>query len=436
MKVLFSPVGGTDPISLSNMRDGSLLHICRVYQPDVVYLYMSKEILDYHQKDNRYLYCLEKLGETTGFKPDIHIIERPDLIDVYDFNFFYNEFQMIISTIYAGMNDEDEMIYNISSGTPAMKSGLLVLCTLGEYPGKMVQVTTPGKKMNVHIHEGYDVASLWELNEDNDEELFKNRCQEVTCPSLSNIKKEEIIKKHLSVYDYQAAFDVAGTMPSEDTKDYLDLLEMGERRALLDFSNTDKIMRKRGIDCLPVKTSNERKYFEYALTVQIKLKRNEYADFIRAITPLIVDLFELILRKQFRIEINDYCSMRDNNRRWDEYKMTGTEVDRILNADFFNFKYGFVYSVHLKALILHYSQNQRLSELAEDLRHIEENIRNIAAHEIVSITEETIKQQTGFTASQIMEKIKGLFDFTGMNIKREYWNSYDEMNRMIIERIN
>lgn len=30
-RVLFSPIGGTDPIS--NCRDGAMLHICRVYKP-------------------------------------------------------------------------------------------------------------------------------------------------------------------------------------------------------------------------------------------------------------------------------------------------------------------------------------------------------------------------------------------------------------------
>lgn len=54
MTVLFSPVGGTDPIS--NERDGALLHICRIYKPDIVYLYMSKEMLEFHKKDNRYLF--------------------------------------------------------------------------------------------------------------------------------------------------------------------------------------------------------------------------------------------------------------------------------------------------------------------------------------------------------------------------------------------
>ena len=44
-KILFSPVGNTDPIKYFS--DGSMIHIARVYQPDVIYLYLSKEILKY-----------------------------------------------------------------------------------------------------------------------------------------------------------------------------------------------------------------------------------------------------------------------------------------------------------------------------------------------------------------------------------------------------
>ena len=43
---LFSPVGNTDPIKY--LYDGSMLHICRVYKPDVVYLYLSKEMWENH----------------------------------------------------------------------------------------------------------------------------------------------------------------------------------------------------------------------------------------------------------------------------------------------------------------------------------------------------------------------------------------------------
>ena len=52
-KILYSAVGMTDPIS--NFRDGSLLHICRIYKPDRVYILMSREVIKHHNEDNRYI---------------------------------------------------------------------------------------------------------------------------------------------------------------------------------------------------------------------------------------------------------------------------------------------------------------------------------------------------------------------------------------------
>lgn len=58
-KILFSPVGNTDPIRYN--KDGSMLHICRVYKPDVVYLYLSQEMAENQKKDGRYTTALRFL---------------------------------------------------------------------------------------------------------------------------------------------------------------------------------------------------------------------------------------------------------------------------------------------------------------------------------------------------------------------------------------
>ena len=42
MKVLFSPIGNSDP--WSNDRDGAMLHIVRHYQPDIVVLFFTESI--------------------------------------------------------------------------------------------------------------------------------------------------------------------------------------------------------------------------------------------------------------------------------------------------------------------------------------------------------------------------------------------------------
>ena len=437
--ILFTPVGGTDPISLNNYHDGSILHICRFYKPDKVILYMSKEMLDFQEKDDRYRYCLDRLAKMQDRSMIYEIIERRELTKVHEFDYFYEDFRKVISHIYETMDDSDTLLLNVSSGTPAMKSGLLVLQTLGEFPAKVIQVATPVGKLNEQIHEGYDVETLWGLDEDNLEGA-QNRCKEIQCPTLSKIKKEEIIKKHIFVYDYQAALDVTDSLPAEQTAQYRDLIYLAARRVLLDFVNVDKTIQKTNFQCLPVRSSSQRKYFEYACNMEIRLKKKENVDFIRSVTPLIVDLFELILKKRCHIKIDDYCrlSTRDGkgHRRWSMQQLKDTTVLKILNDGFAGkFNGQDISSKHLKVLIERLDTDQHLIELVRDVRSVEDNVRNLAAHQIISVTEEKIQKLTGFSSDKIMEMIKELFNYTGINIKKEYWDSYDEMNKIIISKM-
>lgn len=438
--ILFTPVGGTDPISASNCYEGAVLHICRYYKPDKVILYMSREMLENQEKDNRYLYCLERLEKLQSRTIEYEIVERRELSNVHEFDYFYEDFRAIIQNIYASMKEGDSLLLNISSGTPAMKSGLLVLQTIGEFPATLIQVATPEKGMNEHIHKGYDVETLWDLNQDNLPDA-KNRCKEITCPSLKKIKQEEIIKKHIEAYDYNAALSVTETMKQEDVRKYRSIIELASRRVLLDFAGVDKIARQTGFDCIPVKASSDRKLFEYALNMDVRLKRGEYVDFIRAITPLLVDLFELVLKKQCGVDINDYCEVKKykkvSRRQWSESKLQKTEVKQVLDKAFQGkFNGTDIYAVHLKYLIDHFSDNSTLKELVEKLRSVEEQIRNDAAHDVISVTEETIIQKTGFTSTKIMQMIQNIFYYTGISVKKEYWKSYDEMNMRILKEID
>lgn len=168
-KILFSPIGGTDPIKYE--RDGSMLHICRHYLPDVVYLYMSSEMLYYHEKDNRYVSSIEWLGNFLGHKFEVHLIERPELRNAHEYDVFYEDFREEIGKIEKGMEPGDELLLNMASGTPAMKSSLMVIATFAEYRFKAIQVSSPQKGMNEKYEnrKDYDGEINCELNEDNDE---------------------------------------------------------------------------------------------------------------------------------------------------------------------------------------------------------------------------------------------------------------------------
>ena len=388
-----------------------------------------------HSKDNRYLYCLDRLAEQQGTSFNTELIERPDLYDVQLFDEFYQDFRQIIHKIADDMDETDTLLLNISSGTPAMKSGLLVLATLGEYPCRLIQVRTPVKRMNQHKHDkDYDVKALWELNEDNEAD-FENRCQEVQCPTLSLIKQEEIIKKLILSYDYFAAREVCDMLPESVSSSYRPWLDLACTRLHLDFAAMNLLDKELNSDCLPIKSKDKQEYFEYTLNLSIKLKKKEYTDFIRAITPLIVDLFKLILKHECNIDINEYIT----DKRWDKLKLKkkNKELDDFLNNSFGgDFHYNEVYSVQLLRIIEHYSNNQKLISLTGSLRNIEANVRNKAAHEIISLSEERIKKLTGGKDSEeILKMLKEALKYTGIGISAEDWNSYDLMNEKILHKI-
>ena len=90
--------------------------------------------------------------------------------------------------------------------------------------------------------------------------------------------------------------------------------------------------------------------FEYTLILDLKVKRGEYADFLRAITPLSVDLLEMVLAEFCDIDITKYYK-RKAFREWDEQKMSGTEILRLAQGSYSYFRYGPVYSGALNNIL-------------------------------------------------------------------------------------
>lgn len=58
-------------------------------------MYMSKEMLVNQEKDDRYRYCLNKLCELQNRKMACEIIERRELTNVHEFDFYYEDFQKL-----------------------------------------------------------------------------------------------------------------------------------------------------------------------------------------------------------------------------------------------------------------------------------------------------------------------------------------------------
>lgn len=450
MNILFSPLGGTDPINKSDLTDGSMLHICRYYHIDKVYLYMTKEIVDRHNKDDRYRFYINKLAEEQNRSIQCEIIEAPYMVDVQKYDPFYPEFIDQIEKIIREKDDDDRLYINVSSGTPAIKGALLVLQNIKEYDCEIIQVSTPKRSIN---KQDEDLIPFWKDNMSKEEQnrldgiykdgdKFKGRCEKVGIPELSRLRQEDTIKKLVTEYDYVAALAVAKSMEKHLTTNYISELRYAANRYNLQMKKVDNEYQKEGFDFTPVKEEKERKLFEYTLCLEIKMKRMEFIDFIRGITPIIVDMFECILESKGGVSIDQYCYTDTNKvRKWSTKKIeriipeVGNSIKNIVESGYRKstgnkdtYYWNFTKSAEFVYLIDGIIKDNELTNLVNELRRVEKEVRNIAAHDIVALDSNDIKNRTGFTPVQIMDKIKKLFNYTNFGIKPEYWDSYDDMN--------
>lgn len=429
--ILFSPLGLTDPIS--NFRDGAMLHICRYFPIDKVYLYMSKEVYEYHLHDNRYLYCLEKLGETVGRKIEAELIVKDNLEDVHVFDYFIDEFRGIIAELHS--KDSQAQVYlNVSSGTPAMKSALQILAAFREFDMIPVQVGTPERHSNPHAEEkvNYNPEEQWECNEDNS--ITENRCTISANVSFLMQIKKQMLSELINKYDYAGSNTLAATMKNSLDPAALELIDGAEKRSGLDYNGAKKAFSGHGIKVLETEQSNFAPVTEYLLALDIKVRRREFADFLRGLTPLLADIFELILLK-LGFSVNSFTyTTHAGVRKWSEDKLKQrTDILDALN-DKYNgcFRSGDINSDSMLEIIRELSADDRLIKNCSDLRGAEKKTRNLAAHEIITVNDEWIKKCTGFSASELIKELRVLLDYTDIHVGREFFFSYDRMNECII----
>lgn len=447
-KILFSSIGGNDPVSSATEYDGSALHICRWYKPDEVHLYLSAEMIKRHKRDDRYRYCINKIAKMYNYEIKIILHNREDLIEVQYYDYYYKDFGKIIGNIESTMTSDDVLLANVASGTPAMKSTLLFLATLSNYKFIPIQVSTPSGCINTHFGKDddiYDVEYYWNSNKDNLSNS-KNRCKEVECPNLVNVIKKNIIERHLCEYDYAAALRLADDIKDDISERAYRFLELAVARQQLDLKKVNNISKELDIDLIPVKDSNKINIVEYTLTLDLKIKRKEYGDFIRAISPLLTDVFEMLAKTNCKLNLRkNYWVKRKNIWIWSQSRLMssseGKEILNILNQEFE--KEGFkdkkpVNAGNLKPILVYYLKDGSLTSKVKLLREVESFIRNMAAHEIISITDDNISALFGekITISQIYNAIKSLVIALNVSSGDDVWNSYDIMNNLIIDEIH
>ena len=286
MKILISAVGTTDPIS--NNHDAALLHIARNYRPDKIVLVYSQEMLVKQDLINKVLLSIE------GYNPIIEIdstILNND--EVFLFDKMYEVMWLIVQKY---TNDDDEIILNLSSGTPQIISALFALNRINDYNTQAIQVATPKKGANREYKPLTDseIDALIVENQDNSldfvDRSIKDKSEKFT---------QALVKRHLrsliASFDYQAAEAII------NRKEYNKLLSKKRiayiREKLNDFS---RVFKNQSIlsDILsfPLDDS-QKKALNYYLMIDVLKEREHIADVLIKAKSLAEFVIEETIKK-------------------------------------------------------------------------------------------------------------------------------------------
>lgn len=428
--ILFSYIGNTDPMSTKNYHDGPLLHIIRNYKPDVVYLYLSKEMVDFHHNENRYRPFLDAMSTKIGKDFEVIYIEKPELDNPQIFDIYFNEIRKIFQEIKIKYPN-DKIIANVSSGTPAMKSSIQTLIPFLGFEVVPIQVLTPEK--GTHDTPKNVVIDYWELNEDN--EVNSKRCVELSNLNLNYELKADLIRNLISKYDYMAAYDIAITLDDLINPKVVELLRVQKIRMALGFddvlSSLKFVKRK---ELMYIEKKDSRNIYEYFLMWESQANNKAYGSFIVGMSPLIAAVQKAVLENYSRGKVKI-----DTSGKWESC---------ILNDELQSIKDNFNRTNNYQNKYNSYELNymiQKLSTVPSNikmlcalLRSVENKARNTAAHQIVSVTRDSIIKDTGISPNDIKNTMWDLICELVPEVKASpaiYRNIYNSINNEIVRLI-
>ena len=339
MKVLFTCVGKSDPLTIFEnnvIYDAAYMQIARYHCPDKIYFYMSKEICEFDEIDNRYEKSIMLLNRHLNTKIETYKIKRPELIDVQRFDEFYDDFENIINEIIIENGKDVEILCNVSSGTPAMKATLQILAALSKYKLTPIQVDDPTKgkwQRDVDL-KNYDLDFYWELNSDND--INEDRTYFSKNDKFNFKIQKELLVNLIKSYDYEAAYDLVNSYKYRIDKNVIDLIKFSLDRYNLD---TKEILKSPNKSLLPYLDEEQAKIFEYGLWLKVKIEKGEILDFVRGITPFLYEICKYALNNICKINITKYCSKDRRGvmyltRQLMDKDSQGEELLNILDSEF------------------------------------------------------------------------------------------------------
>lgn len=270
MRVLFTPVGDTDPVR--GYHDGGMLHILRHYAPvDRVFVFLTKEMEDKETESGCYTKGIQKVAPQCKIEfirsgiTEPHIYERLTVLQ----DVFQEKYEQY---------PNEEWLLNLSSGTPQMKS-VMSLIGLDHPQVKAIQVFSPAKGSNNKSHPEKTpemLEMLYHFNDD-DDPSSSNRCNE---PELSLLKKHSVKMQIISLvnnYEYEGALQLLKQNRSLFSDISEKLLKHAVHRRNLMWRDANKIISSYKGNPLISKAGDFEEFFR---VMELRQRKKQLPEFI------------------------------------------------------------------------------------------------------------------------------------------------------------
>lgn len=439
-RILYSCIGTTDPVR--GMKDGGLMHIMRFYRPEKVYLFLSAEIAQRDQEDDRinktFTFIRENWG---GYAPAVVRFET-GIEDPSDMDILLDPMNALLQRVMTE-NPNCEVLLNLSSGTPQMQIILAQMALDSRYPTLGIQIKNPERQSGTAERTNtkrYPVDEALGLNED-EEPGAVNRC---CIPKMIAVRREAVrnqLCSLLSQRDYSAIGQMGAELPANITRlaRHLDyrcrfLLNDAEKEAV----GLSGMGLQAGPGSYPYPVYEMIEYFAMLKNL-VYLKR--YTDFMLRLNPYIVRFQEVLLdevlkphgitgrelipvvngRKKIRPRkvkqlIPELLTYMEN-----EFNCPVEERDISIRA--------------LNVMLAYFGVGESVRNLLSDCEKANNELRNSAAHDLFTITNADILRVCGSDAETLIHGLEQaltdvLVSYSDRNLKKRI-NIYDQCDQII-----
>lgn len=400
MKILFSPVGTADPLTM--LGDGPMLNIVRYHRPDKVVLFFSPKMAMYQERDKRYTKAIELLCASEGAVcPERKLVKSPHQA-VYQFDHYIEEFEEILTRLKAE-NPKAMILVNVSSGTPAMEQALVALGSFGHLDIQMLQVITPRKDINDRSDredpDNYDLDVLWECSFDEGCDTT-NRVHVVESPNFGARLMRENARLLVAQYEYEAAAKILSSLRVASGKALSAVRAAADR---LNLDHKSELRQKFNSAEVAYRQPNllENQLAEYIWVMEVRYQQGHWAEFARSVTPALAKLILLAIKPYLSEAEWAILNKEDKLQKQDYQKVVGSKYLGPIARDVLanRRKVYFLSNNDLMGLLDDAQKNgdlknEGLYKALCSLRKFENMCRNKIAHEIQATKKEDLERLT------------------------------------------